>query len=89
MSISAQASTLPCRNTRYSAYLPPLNCRFQVQFIWLLTDHESCTFGEWNIILWISHLHVLCLEVPIHHEAPHEKGFAKVICQQLPGTEDY
>ena len=60
-----------------------------MQFIWFLTDHESCAFRERNIILWISHLHVLCLEVPVHHETMHEEDFARVICRQLWGANIY
>ena len=42
-----------------------------MQFIGLSADHESCAFRERNIILRVSHLHVLCLKVPIHHETLH------------------
>ena len=54
-----------------------------------MADHESCTIGEWDIILWISHFHVLCLEVPIHHETLHEEVFAEEMFQQLCSPDAY
>ena len=53
-----------------------------MQFIGLSADHESHAFRERNIILWVSHLHVLCLKVPVHHETLHEEDITEKICQE-------
>jgi len=57
-----------------------------MQPIWHWADHKSGSIRERNIFFWVSHLHMLRLKVPVHHETTHKKVFTKVICQRLPSA---
>ena len=84
--ISVRELANACRNTSYRADLLPLHCRLQMRLVWFIADHKSSSIGKRNIIFRILHLHVLRLEVAIHHKASHKKVFAETKCRQLLGS---
>jgi hypothetical protein len=51
-----------------------------MQLVRFFADHKPSSIRKRDIIFRVPHLHVLCLEVAIHHEASHEKVFAEIRC---------